>query len=217
MKHENFFWFFFIINDWVVEEVKNKKRLFYIVLFTQACIFFSKLYTQPPSRTGRIRYTINFFYLICVPISIRNEFQVLYRLFCAAAVQSDRLYIALTGASYFMSLMVMVHTGLVNYRIIRTRTNEPSIEDSIEDERVIRVDLTQTWFGRLFMSKKERAQYLERHIHYFENQDAAQECAICYDVIQKGARLPCRHAFCRGCLESWHASQRKRNCPYCRQ
>lgn len=57
----------------------------------------------------------------------------------------------------------------------------------------------------------------KRKVQYFDNEDKSKECSICYDVIKKGAELSCKHVFCRTCLESWHASQRKRNCPYCRQ
>mmetsp|Transcript_150094 Transcript_150094/g.273205 ORF Transcript_150094/g.273205 Transcript_150094/m.273205 type:complete len:221 (-) Transcript_150094:65-727(-) len=41
------------------------------------------------------------------------------------------------------------------------------------------------------------------------------ECPICLDLFRKPVRLPCNHAFCRGCI-GCAAEHGRRSCPLCR-
>ena len=51
------------------------------------------------------------------------------------------------------------------------------------------------------------------------------ECSICLEGISNRATTPCKHSFCRGCLEKWVQAKRQVNpagaveagCPLCRQ
>ncbi|XP_033732257.1 uncharacterized protein LOC117321792 [Pecten maximus] len=51
-------------------------------------------------------------------------------------------------------------------------------------------------------------------------EDNDGSCAICTELYLDPRLLPCRHTFCLGCLERWHASSHQRHyfsCPICRE
>jgi hypothetical protein len=57
----------------------------------------------------------------------------------------------------------------------------------------------------------------------FVNVDIEQgvvECPICYDPIETMVTLPCKHVFCKDCLEKYFIrlcfDNQTMNCPFCR-
>ena len=39
-------------------------------------------------------------------------------------------------------------------------------------------------------------------------------CSICRESLNNPTSLPCGHAFCRGCIQQWFKSIKRRECPY---
>eukprot|EP00834_Sanchytrium_tribonematis_P001328 NODE_31_length_37178_cov_0.413576.p27 type:complete len:145 gc:universal NODE_31_length_37178_cov_0.413576:606-172(-) len=56
---------------------------------------------------------------------------------------------------------------------------------------------------------------ISRVIDQFEIVDANDTCAICFDHMDKGMKLPCNHIYHPECVKPWANEQA--NCPMCRQ
>lgn len=226
MKFENLYWLFFVYNEFILK-IKNKEVFFWLVALSNTCIIISKCYTSNlPAEISRAQHKKNVLFFVYALISLVTENISLYNAYCATSDTTEHFYILLSGLVFFMTCVLITHTYLISYKIVTAYEYNHSIEYLIESERrfLYRPGLdayvAQTFAFTFSDAEKifnKKNKINEKSIIFFDNEDLAKDCPICCEVIKKGAELPCKHAFCRGCLESWYAAQYKRNCPYCRQ